>query len=305
MSRIVIVPHQTAEVGARLKADLPDDYTELAVRAEATIRDLTRPYPLTARLYEDLVTDQRLMAHWNLSNYTTVSKLSYNDHGPIHARVVTSYTMQIMTLLMNASVPMDVIESGAGGADDAFLVTLAGIMLHDIGNAVHRSNHELIGVQLAQPLLETYLPALYPDLEQRHLIEDFIFSAVMCHDVTPPPLFMECAVVAVADGCDMTKGRARLPFDLGKVDIHAVSALAIEEVNIGKGEDMPVEISVLMSNSAGIFQVEQTLIRKLLVTPLKNYVTVRASTINPGDTCDKRIVHSVQLRDGRLSPAND
>ena len=305
MSRIVIVPHETAEAGARLEADLPDDYTELAVRAETTIRDLTRPYPLTARLYENLVNDTRLMAHWNLSNYTTVSKLSYNDHGPIHARVVTSYSMQIMTLLMDANVPMDVVQSGTGGADDAFLVTLAGMLLHDIGNAVHRNNHELIGVQLAQPLLQSYLPALYPDLEQRQLIEDFIFSAVMCHDVMPPPLFMECAVVAVADGCDMTKGRARMPFDLGKVDIHAVSALAIEEVNIGKGKDVPVEISVLMSNSAGIFQVEQTLIRKLLVTPLKSYVTVHASTINPGDTCDKRILHSVRLRDGRLTPTND
>lgn len=304
MSRIVIIPHQLSEPGARLKADLPDDYTELAIRAEATVRELTLPYPLTARLYENLIADERLTAHWNLSNYTTVSKLSYNDHGPIHARVVTSYTMQLMTLLMDASVPMDVIQSGTGDADDAFLVTLAGIMLHDIGNSVHRTNHELVGVQLAQPLLHSYLPALYPDVEQRQLVEDFILSAVMCHDVMPPPLFMEGAVVAVADGCDMTKGRARMPFDLGKIDIHAVSALAIEEVIIRKGDDMPVEIDVLMSNSAGIFQVEQTLVRKLLVTPLKNYVTVGASTMNPGDTCDKRILHSVRLRNGRLTPTN-
>ncbi len=304
MSRIVIIPHESLPVGDKLKADLPDDYSELAARAEATIRDLTRPYPLTARLYENLLNDARLGAHWNLSNYTTVSKLSYNDHGPIHARVVTSYTMQIMTLLMNANVPLDVIQSGTGGPDDAFLVTLAGIMLHDIGNAVHRVTHELVGIQLAHPILETYLPELYPDEEQHQLIEDFILSAVLCHDVTPPPLFMEGAVVAVADGCDMTKGRARMPFDLGKVDIHAVSALAIEEVNIHKGDVMPVEIEVLMSNSAGIFQVEQTLVRKLLVTPLKTYVTVKASTINPGDTCDKRIIHSVQLRDGRLTPSN-
>jgi hypothetical protein len=101
----------------------------------------------------------------------------------------------------------------------------------------------------------------------------------------------------------MTKGRARMPFDLGKVDIHAVSALAIEEVNIKRSDSMPVEIEVLMSNSAGIFQVEQTLIRKLLVTPLKSYVTVLASTIHPGDTCDKRIIQSVRLRDGRLTPS--
>ena len=290
--------------GAKLKADLPDDYTELATRAEATIRELTKPYPLTARLYELLIDDARLSAHWNLANYTTVSKLSYNDHGPIHARVVTSYAMQITSLLMNANVPLDVIESGAGGPDDAFLVTLAGIMLHDIGNAVHRLSHELVGLQLARPILESYLPELYPDLEQRQIIEDFILSAILCHDVAPPPLFMEGAVVAVADGCDMTKGRARMPFDLGKVDIHAVSALAIEEVNIKKGEVVPVEIEVLMSNSAGIFQVEQTLVRKLLVTPLKTYVTVMASTINPDDPCDKRIIQSVRLRDGRLSPTN-
>ncbi len=304
MSRIIIIPHESLPVEDKLKADLPDDYHELAEWAEATIHDLTKPYPRTARLYENLVNDARLGAHWNLSNYTTVSKLNYNDHGPIHARVVTSYTMQIMTLLKEANVPLDVIQSGTGGPDDAFLVTLAGIMLHDIGNAVHRITHELVATQLAHPLLEAYLPELYPDLEQRQLIEDFILSAILCHDVTPPPLFMEGAVVAVADGCDMTKGRARMPFDLGKVDIHAVSALAIEEVNIRKGDTMPVEIEVLMSNSAGIFQVEQTLIRKLLVTPLNAYVTVKASTINPGDTCDKRILHSVQLRDGRLTPSN-
>jgi metal-dependent HD superfamily phosphatase/phosphodiesterase len=304
VSRIVIIPREPLPNGAHLKADLPDDYSELADRADQTIRELTAKYPLTAKLYDLLIEDARLIAHWNLSNYTTVSKLSYNDHGPIHARVVTSYTMQIMTLLLDANVPLDVIESGAGGPDDAFLVTLAGIMLHDIGNAVHRVNHELVGMQLAHPILETHLPKLYPDVEQRQLIENFILSAIQCHDVTPPPLFMEGAVVAVADGCDMTKGRARMPFDLGKIDIHAVSALAIEEVNIRRGDVMPVEIEVLMSNSAGIFQVEQTLVRKLLVTPLRAYVTVTASTINPGDTCDKRILQSVKLRDGRLSPTS-
>ncbi|MCL4505449.1 MAG: phosphohydrolase [Chloroflexi bacterium] len=304
MSRIIIVPRGSDGNEAKLKADLPNDYSELAERAEATIHELTALYPRTARLYQFLIDDARLGAHWNLSNYTTVSKLSYNDHGPIHARVVTSYAMEITTLLMSANVPMDVINSGVGGPDEVFLVTLAGIMLHDIGNSVHRLNHELVGMQLAHPILDSYLPQLYPDQEQRQLIEDFILSAILCHDVNPAPLFMECAVVAVADGCDMTKGRARMPFDLGKVDIHAVSALAIEEVNIRRGASMPVEIAVLMSNSAGIFQVEQTLVRKLLVTPLRKYVTVAASTVNPDDPCDKRIIHSVELRDGRLSPTN-
>jgi hypothetical protein len=133
---------------------------------------------------------------------------------------------------------------------------------------------------------------------------NFILSAIHCHDINPAPLYMEGAVVAVADGCDMTKGRARMPFDLGKIDIHAVSALAIEEVNIRRCTDcdLPVEIEVLMSNSAGIFQVEETLVKKLLVTPLKAYVTVKASTIDHTSEFDKRIVQSVILRNGRLTP---
>ena len=306
MSRIRIVHHDNdrAGNGAKLKVNLPDDYSELARRADATVRDLSRPFPRTARLYDMLLNDPRLVGHWNLSNYTTVGKLNYNDHGPIHARVVTSATMQIMTLLMAAKVPLDVIESGAGEADDSFLVTLGGIMLHDIGNSVHRYGHEMVGMLLAQPILDDYLSQLYDDREQRQLIQDFILSSIHTHDVNPAPLFMEGAVVAVADGCDMTKGRARMPFDLGKIDIHAVSALAIEEVNIRRGEDLPVEIEVLMSNSAGIFQVEETLVRKLLVTPLKAYVTVKASTLEPDKDCDKRILHSVQLKNGRLSPTN-
>lgn len=304
MSRIRIVHPGHAAANSPLKADLPDDYSELARRADATIRELTRPYARTSRLYEALINDPRLVAHWNLSNYTTVGKLNYNDHGPIHTRVVTSATMQIMTLLSASSVPMDVIESGAGEADDSFLVTLAGIMLHDIGNSVHRTGHELIGLMLAAPILEDYLPGLYDDREQRQLIHNFVLSAIHTHDVNPPPLFMEGAVVAVADGCDMTKGRARMPFDLGKVDIHAVSALAIEEVNIRRGDDLPVEIEVLMSNSAGIFQVEETLVRKLLVTPLKNYVTVKASPLNPADDCDKRILRGVKLKGGKITPTD-
>ena len=304
MSRIRIVHHdqERAGDGARLKVSLPDDYTELARRADATIRELTAPHPRTARLYDLLISDPRMGAHWNLSNYTTVGKLNYNDHGPIHARVVTAATMQIITLLTSANVPMDVIISGAGEVDDSFLVALGGIMLHDIGNSIHRSGHEMIGMMLAQPILADYLPLLYDDREQQQLIHNFILSAIHTHDVSPAPLFMEGAVVAVADGSDMTKGRARMPFDLGKIDIHAVSALAIEEVNIRRGEEVPVEIEVLMSNSAGIFQVEETLVRKLLVTPLKAYVTVKASTIEPDKDCDKRILHSVTLRNGRLAP---
>lgn len=302
MSRIIL-PHPLSRDGAKLNTPLPDDYGELAMRADIAIRELSQPYPRTARMYELLMADRRVDAHWNLSNYTTVGKLNYNDHGPIHARVTAAYALQIMRLLIQAGTPMDVVASGTGDVDDACLVALAGVMLHDIGNALHRIGHEQIGVILAQPVLHDVLPRLYPDEEQRTLIGDFILSAILCHDMEPPPLFMEGAVVAVADGCDMTKGRARMPFDLGKLDIHAVSALAIEEVNIRPSAGpVPVEIEVRMSNSAGIFQVEQTLIKKINATPLRNHVMVHVTSVNPRDNFEKRILSNAILENGRLKP---
>jgi hypothetical protein len=294
----------------RMAVDLPKDYTDLALIANKQIRTLTKDYPRTAKMYELLMKSDQLNAHWNLSNYTTVNKLGYNDHGPIHAQVTAAYAMQMMTLLVNANVHFDVIESGAGDSlDDSFLVTLAGIMLHDIGNALHRTNHEAMGVILAERILSNIMPDFYSDEEQCTLITDFILSAVQCHDMNPAPLFVEGAVVAVSDGCDMTKGRARTPFDLGKIDIHAVSALSIEAVNIKPGQDIPVEIEVIMSNSAGIFQVEQTLVSKLIKTSLAKYVTVTATVSDGFDAydqpgTDKRIIHSVKLKDGRLQVLN-
>lgn len=304
MSRILLpTPHADTNNGKKLKANLPDDYSNLAREADQTIRALTTNLPRTAKMYGLLLCDPRADAHWNLSNYLTVGKLNYNDHGPIHARVTASYAMQIMTLLAEANAPMDVVLSNTGALDDAFLVVLSAVMLHDMGNALHRVGHEAMGVILAQPILERVLQEIYRDPEQRYLIMDFILSAIECHDMNPPPLYMEGAVVAVADGCDMTKGRARMPFDLGKIDIHAVSALSIEEVNIKPGSDIPVEIEVLMSNSAGIFQVEETLVKKLNLTPLKTYVTVKASAVNPDVAHDQRIIESVALKNGRLTPA--
>ncbi len=302
MSRIIL-PRPPSRNGATFGKELPDDYAELNARADRTIRAITQRFPRAGRVYDLLLADKRVNAHWNLSNYLTVGKLNYNDHGPIHARVTGSYAMQLMDLLVEANTPMDVVNSGAGDMDDAFLVALAGILLHDMGNALHRSGHETMGVVLAQPILRDLLVHIYEDEEQRALLTDFILSAIQCHDMMPAPLYMEGSVVAVADGCDMTKGRARMPFDLGKLDIHSVSALAIEEVNIKRSTSgVPVEIEVCMSNSAGIFQVEETLVKKINATPLRNHVMVHVRSINADVPYEKRIISNAVLENGKLRP---
>jgi uncharacterized protein len=302
MSRIIL-PQPIRD--SKLAVDLPDAnaYQLLDQRADETIRALVRPYAKTKQIYEWLIADQRMVAHWGMSNYLTVGRLNYNDHGPIHARVTGAYAMQLMRYLLLANTPMDVINSGAGDDDDAMLVALTGVMMHDIGNSLQRAGHEAMGVIMALPILQEWLTRIYDDIEQRTLIQNFVLSAIQCHDINPPPLYMEGAVVAVADGCDMTKGRARMPFDLGKLDIHAVSALAIEDVRIEPTNGpIPVEIEVLMSNSAGIFQIEETLVKKINATPLKHHVRVSVCSVNPDQTTEKRIVTNAVMENGRLKP---
>jgi hypothetical protein len=107
-------------------------------------------------------------------------------------------------------------------------------------------------------------------------------------------------VTAVADGTDVTKGRGRKAFDLGKVDTlrDSVSALAIDEVHIAAGKEYPVEITIVMNNSAGIFQIEDTLTKKVVKGPLAKWITVTAVTRPADSPNDARIIERLTLKNG-------
>jgi metal-dependent HD superfamily phosphatase/phosphodiesterase len=85
---------------------------------------------------------------------------------------------------------------------------------------------------------------------------------------------VEAGIVRIADALDMEKGRARIPFEAGKVDIHSVSALSIEKVDIQEGDEKPVIIRITMSNSAGIFQIDELLKPRIENSGIRNYVHV-------------------------------
>jgi len=103
----------------------------------------------------------------------------------------------------------------------------------------------------------------------------------------------------------MTKGRGRAAFDLGKVDIHSVSALAVDAVEIRDGGDLPIEIAVYLSNSAGIFQVQEILARKVVVTPLKDRVRIVVCARPETPLVDQRIIQKVVFENGRFQVAQD
>lgn len=265
---------------------------KLIEAAQASLRSDLSEFPRALAAFEALQNDPEARAHWDMANYITMRKLGYNDHGRVHAFITGAAAVTITHLLLDAGVKPDLIESGIGDVDDVMLTVILGTMLHDIGNQVHRVGHEVHGVALAMPLLDRIMTPLYPDAFKRIKVRSFILGAINCHDLNPPPLTIEAGITAVADGTDITKGRGRKAFRMGSVDIHSISALAVDQVVIEPGETRPVRIKVTMNNSGGIFQVEEVLASKVINTPLRDYIELHAATRPSGD---EQILRRVRL----------
>lgn len=265
---------------------------KLIEEASSAIRADLQGFPRALAAYEALRGDPEALAHWDMANYITMRKLGYNDHGRVHAFITGAASMALTELLLDAGVHGDVMDSGVGDADDMYLTVILGTMLHDIGNQIHRVGHEAHGVMLATPILDRILGPLYPDPFKRTKIRAFILGAINSHDLNPAPLTLEGGITAVADGADITKGRGRKAFALGSVDIHSISALAVDQVVIERGRGKPVLINVTMNNSGGIFQVEEVLAPKVIRTPMRRFVELRATLRPEGE---ERILSRVRL----------
>jgi len=233
--------------------------------------------PLLAKAYRMLEEDFEVQELLRMSNVMVVSRLRYNDHGVTHARIVAGAGLEILDVLYKQGItPTSLRDRTVASYDEAKLIVLLASYLHDIGNSVHRVGHERCSAILAKPILDRILPKLVPR-ERVIAVRQEVLHAIYAHDYDVECLTIEAGVVKVADGTDMAEGRARIPYRLGKVDIHSVSALSIRRVEVGVGEERPLRIRVYMDESAGIFQVEEVLGRKIRTSgELKKLVEVEA-----------------------------
>ena len=286
--------------GKGYELEMPSSYVTLQDAAEASIRQLVEKYPKAKKLWELLNKDAEMNADWDMSNYIAVSKLNYNDHGETHAKVVAANGLKMLRLLLDNGVQTGIVKDRAGTEDDAFLVVLAGGLLHDIGNQVHRENHHISGVYLAISLLNRVLPEVYDDPEVMYEMRGHILHCIYSHEFEVPDLTVEAALVGIADGTDMTKGRGRIAFDKGNVNIHTVSALSIDKVDVRQGTEVPIEICIYMNNSAGVFQIQETLGKKISPGPLQDYVQAVAIASPDEPLADQRIVHKLVINGHKL-----
>ena len=293
---------QMLEDGLLYGLRMPGSYKSLEEESIRTIESGLERYPKAMGFFRALQSDTETNTLLNLANFIAVRKLGYNDHGPIHAKICAANGIRILQILLEeGDVEFDSIDGLGMSEDDAHLIVLSACLLHDIGNAVHRDQHEIFGVMYANTLLNRLLTGVYPDESQRTAVISQILHAIYAHDHGENALTMEAAIVVVADGSDITKGRGRLSFDLGKHDIHSISALSIESVEIRRGETKPIEIHVTMSSSAGIYQVQETLGKKVMTSPLKDYVEIVADLVPSEKRAERRIMDRMVFSDGKYT----
>ncbi len=230
---------------------------------------------LLQHAYKYLEENEEVQELLKLSNIFAVSRLKYNDHGPVHAKIVAGTALELFDKLVNRGVePTTLRDRTCENLDEAKLVILLASYLHDIGNAVHRDRHELIGMLLAKDILDKLLPKILHNKRSMYSIRQEVLHAIYATEYNVQCLTVEAGVVKIADGLDMSEGRARIPYKLGKTDIHAVSALSIKRVEIDYGNERPVKIMIYMEDMAGIFQVEKVLMPKIATSGLEDYIEV-------------------------------
>ena len=217
--------------------------------------------------------DEELAELWKASNVMAIDRLGFNDHGPTHVKISANISLKILRIFIEAKRVPSIVKDHNMTNEDAEVVVVLAILLHDIGHVVHRENHEQFSVPLAIPIIRRLLHNLY-DASSLSIVQGEILHAIFSHTSGIIPYTLEAGIVKIADALDMEQGRARIPFRAGSVNIHSVSAMAIDKVEIRPGADRILEIEIKMSNSAGIYQIDDLLRERIKESGLANDISV-------------------------------
>jgi len=228
-----------------------------------------------------LLASEEVQREQEFANTVSIVRLGYNDHGPVHMRTVTYNAVLMLDLLKKAGIKTTLEKDNCGEFEDSLLAVMLASMLHDLGMQMGRENHELHSTILARPIIDHILDQVYhDDHKKRIMIRAVALEGIAGHMGSVAVSSLEAGLIQVADGCDMTKGRARIPISLaqstGIGHIHQYSANAIEEVNISAGKEKPIRIDIKMANEAGVFQIEEVLMRKIVGSTAKQYLELYA-----------------------------
>jgi metal-dependent HD superfamily phosphatase/phosphodiesterase len=248
--------------------------TEPTGQEEARIRFPTRGNRKLEGLREAANADEQLKAWWRVAQ-VNAERLGMSDHSWVHIQIVVNIALRLLRLLVRRGVEPALVRDYGMDARDSEVVVAAACLLHCVGMSIHRTDHETYSLFLAADKLDSLLAGVY-DEPERSIVSAEAMHAIIAHRRRGDPLTLEAGIVRVADALDMAKGRSRVPFEAGRMNIHSLSAAAIDEVRIDAGDDKAVRIEIDMNNSSGIFQIDELLATKLRGSGLEDHVEVVA-----------------------------
>jgi hypothetical protein len=243
--------------------------------AGVRVRAPTRGNRRLERLLDAVNADEQVKAWWHVSAVNATRRLGMSDHSWVHIQIVLNIALRMSRLLFRRGVVPSVVADYGMSDRDAEVVVAAACLLHCVGMSIHREDHERYSLFLSADKLGSLLTEVYEEPE-RSIIAAETLHAIVGHRRNGHPFTVEAGIVRVADALDMARGRSRIPFEAGHQNIHSLSAYAIEEVKISAGRDRAVRVEIQMSNSAGIFQVDELLAEKLRGSGLEEHVEVIA-----------------------------
>ena len=197
---------------------------------------------LPLKAAEMLVRDDEIQEIQEYANLVSIKRLKYNDHGPVHMRMVMMNAIKMMFLLREAGIKTSLEQEGTGHFEESLISVIFASFLHDLGMTIGRTNHEELSVYLAMPIIDRFLKVIYSDnISKRVIVRSLAIEGIIGHMATRKVHSIEAGMILVADGCDMEKGRARIPMAINtesKVgDIHKYSANSIRKVKIESKKD--------------------------------------------------------------------
>lgn len=218
--------------------------------------------------------DEELHALWEITNVTAVNRLNMTDHGVQHFQIVATNALKMLRILEKKQVKPSICSDYNLSCEYGEIVVFLAAILHDVGMSIHRQGHEEYSLFIADKILDRFLVDL--PLRERVIVKSETLHAIISHRKDGQPLTLEAGIVRVADALDMSQGRSRLPYNSERIDIHSISALAVDEMNIksSRKKDDPIRIEIVMNHTAGIFQVDELLKKKVRGSGIEQYLDI-------------------------------
>ena len=238
---------------------------------------------LPLKVVQLLIDDAEVQTIQDYANTVSIVRLGFNDHGPVHMRTVCRNALKMLKIFYQAKIQTSLEKEQSGTFADSVTAVILASFFHDFGMTVGRQDHELYSAIIGQPIINSILKKVLPeekDLKRRVTIYAMAMEGIIGHMGTRKIHSVEAGIILVADGCDMTKGRARIPMEINTKpsvgDIHKYSANSIVKVKILAGEEKPIKIEVHMSAVVGFFQIEEVLLQKISCSPIKDFIELYA-----------------------------